>query len=246
METGLWDVVAKGISNDTVHQSRRKKRQQSVLNPTRPKGSQEVLLLPGPQGWEHNVTAPAPNTTANERPATNEYSETFHDADAAEAAEKERQASHLQALPNDTRSLYPEVFHIDFPGDTITVDPIGRDQWSVNNNGGSKRSGERGTVLDARAVASLLGLICKEPDFDAYQPTVADIESLPLYSRTGFQCWRSENKTRFREGELPAITALKHAGMLESKDQREIEWEQQQAMHRIDARVNGDLRGFTR
>lgn len=159
-----------------------------------------------------------------------------------------RDAMHTPEIPTNPRLLDERTYRLDEGEDTITVDHIrASDMWARSQGFLSHaETTRRGAGIDAREVQRVAAAVAHfEPDFDAYCPTTGDLDSLPKYSRRGFQCWRGEDKDRSREGLLPAFLKLKYDGALPEKNLRQIEWEQLQADRRIDARLNS-TRGWTR
>lgn len=159
-----------------------------------------------------------------------------------------REAMHVPELPADPRVLDQRTYRLDEPDDTVTVDHVRSSDMWVRGFGSLSNfdTVQRGADLDERAVRRVAAVAALfEPDFDAYCPTTGDLDMLPKYSRSRFQCWRGADKDRRREGMLPVFLQLKYDGALPEKSLRQIEWEQLQADRRIDARVNS-TRGWTR
>jgi hypothetical protein len=159
-----------------------------------------------------------------------------------------REATHVPELPDDPTVLDQRTFRLDEPHDTVTVDHIRPSDMWVRGSGflSNWDTVQRGAAIDQREVRRIATVAAVfEPDFEAYCPTTGDLDMLPKYSRSGFQCWRGADKDRRREGMLPVYLQLKYDGALPEKGLRQIEWEQLQADRRIDARLNS-TRGWTR
>ena len=159
-------------------------------------------------------------------------------------AEAIREQMHVPEIPDPPSLLDQRTYRLDEPGDTVTVDHINKaDQW-VRPDGYLNHSDavERGSKIDGRALARVADAAAHfEPDFETYMPTCADIDNMPKYARSGFQCTRGRNRNsggEGREGKLPVFLQMKYDGVLQSKNNRQIEWEQLQHDRRIDARVN--------
>lgn len=151
-----------------------------------------------------------------------------------------REATHVRELPSDPKVLDQRTYRLDEPDDTITVDNIRQSDMWVRDAGflSNNQTVQRGAEIDAASVMRVAKAATHyEPDFEAYMPTVNDLDALPKYSRRGFQCWRGADKDRSREGMLPVYKQLIYDGALADKSSRQIEWEQLQADRRIGARL---------
>ena len=181
------------------------------------------------------------------RPAQPVFTHTESTAYTAAYYDEYREATHPKEVPDDPMVLDQKTFRIDQPGDTVTIDPAERSYWIRPGMGQMHAiANERAAYIDAREVDRVAHLAGRmEPDFETYAPTVQDLDALPKYARSRFQCWRGADKDRSREGLLPVYKKLIYDGVLPSKDLRQIEWEQLQAERRIDARLN-DTSGWVR
>lgn len=191
---------------------------------------QQLLMLPAPP------TA-APTAAPQAVPSESYTSPKYFMND--EAINDWRERSRVPALPTDPRQLEQETYRIDFDGDTVTVDPVNLDAWNTDaRNNRHDLSTRYGAAINRQAydrVAKLAGY--RVPDYETYNPTHADLDTLDRFPASKFQCWRAESKSREREGVLPAIEQLKWEGLLQDVDPRTIEYQQLQAAHRIDARL---------
>ena len=149
-----------------------------------------------------------------------------------------REIMHPPELPSNPRVLDQQTFRMDDPEDSVTVDPIRVAAWIRPHDGTSHAVGiERKRSIDAAWVRHLEAHAKIAPDFETYLPTTKDLDSLPKFSKTGFQCWRGLDKDHSRDGQLPRLSQLNYSGVFTDVDTDTMQAQLRAMRHRIDARI---------